>query len=201
MLPKVFAWKPLRTLFGASLATLVVLLSPDQVSGQEATPTGVASFHRMRDYLASQGGRWRAPNPRQDPTDDTSPEAFGLWFEVAARGRVLELTVVTHFESDVRMGAKSYWFWHPGQKEILYHEIRTSGGVRMGTTHFSDERTFVTLTEAVSPSGDNTPNRGENVIVSDNLHETIAFALDQNGDWVEQQALTWTRTPVSDGRR
>lgn len=200
MLSRVLARGPLRALFGVSLVTLVVLSAPHPAAGQSAAPEGEASLRRMMEYLASQGGRWRAPNPQHDPSNERSPEALGLWFEVSARGRVLELTVVAHFGSDVRSGSKSYWLWHPGREEILYHEIRPSGGVRMGTTHFSDERTFITLTEAVSASGEVTPNRGENVIVSDDLHETIAFALDQNGNWVEEQALTWTRTPAPDGQ-
>lgn len=200
MLSRMFACARPRALFGVSLMALVVLSSPTPASGQSAAPEGEASLRRMMEYLAGQGGRWRAANPLHDPTNQRSPEALGLWFEVAAGGRVLELTVVAHFGSDVRSGSKSYWLWHPGRKEILYHEIRPSGGVRMGTTHFSDARTFITLTESVSSSGDVTPNRGENVLVSADLHETIAFALDENGNWVEEQALTWTRTPIPDGQ-
>lgn len=181
---------------GFCLAFLVAVTCPEQVVGQDDAPRGAAAFEHMRDYLARDGGRWHAPNSNQNPIDDASPDAFGLWFEVTARGRVLELTVVTHFGSEVRRGSTSYWFWHPGDRRVLYHEIRTSGGVRMGRTYFEDSRTFVTLTESVGPSGGNVLNRGENVIVSDTVHATIAFALDEHGEWVEQQALTWTRTPM-----
>ena len=188
----------LRTAAGISLAILTLCSSAGTAAGQDRVPTGIAAFERMRDYLAAEGGRWRAPNPSHDPSNGRSPDAFGLWFEVSAQGRVLELTVVNHFGSEVRKGSTSYWFWHPGDRRILYHEIRTSGGVRMGRTDFEGPHTFVTLTEAVSATGDdNTLNRGRNVIVSDTVHATVAFTLGERGEWTEQQALTWTRTRPS----
>ena len=101
--------------------------------------------------------------------------------------------------SGVAYGEKGYWMWHPGREEILYHEASPSGQVRMGTTHFSDANTFITLTEAVRRTGETVPNRGENIILTDDSHRTTAFGLDENGEWVEQNGLTWTREPVEGG--
>jgi len=179
----------------AALVSLALLsAAPDQTMGQ-SVPEGAESFQQMVDYLAGGSGRWRAPNPRHDPTNASSPEAIGLWFQASARGHLLQLSVVFHIGSEIRRGEQSYWLWHPGRKEILYHEVSPSGAVRIGTTHFTDEDTFVTLTEAVSSSGRITSNRGENVILGENAHRTTAYTLDSEGNWVEQNGLTWTRTP------
>jgi hypothetical protein len=172
--------------------------APRQAMGQ-SVPEGFDSFQRMVDYLAGGSGRWRAPNPRHDPTNDSSPEAIGLWFQSSARGHLLQLTVVFHIGSATRTGEHSYWLWHPGRREILYHEVSPNGAVRMGTTHFTDENTFVTLTEAVSNSGNIASNRGENVILGENAHRTTAYAQDAEGNWIEQNGLTWTRTPPRGG--
>ncbi len=169
--------------------------SRPQSAQDPSAPQGMEAFRRMMSYLAGGSGRWRAPNPNHDPTSKTSPEAIGLWFQTSARGNLLQLTVVGHVGSQFRKWSESYWLWHPGRKEILYHEVGPNGAVRMGTTHFTDEHTFVTLTEAVSPTGSIASNRGENVIVDENAHRTTAYALDPEGKWIEQNALTWTRTP------
>lgn len=183
----------------AGLVSATILsLVPHQATSQ-SVPQGSESFQRMVDYLAGGSGRWQAPNPRHDPTNDSSPEAIGLWFESSAQGHLLQLTVVFHVGSAIRTGERSYWLWHPGREEILYHEVSPSGAVRMGTTHFIDENTFVTLTEAVSNTGSIASNRGENVILGENAHRTTAYALDAEGNWIERNALTWTRTPPQGG--
>jgi hypothetical protein len=71
--------------------------------------------------------------------------------------------------------------------------------VRTGTAHFESADTFITLTEAYSPSGEVTYNRGVNVLSEANSHRTTAYAQDENGEWVEQNALSWTRVPVESG--
>lgn len=169
--------------------------SPPQSAQDPSAPQGMEGFRRMVSYLAGGSGRWRAPNSKHDPTRNTSPEAIGLWFQASARGNILQLTVVGHVGPQVHKWSESYWLWHPGRKEILYHEVGPNGAVRMGTTHFTDENTFITLTEAVSPTGNIASNRGENIIIDENAHRTTAYALDPEGQWIEQNALTWTRTP------
>ena len=65
----------------------------------------------------------------------------------------------------------------------------------MGTSHFTDAKTFITLTDAVGLDGEITPNRGVNILSSENKHRTTAYAQDAQGEWVQQQSLTWEREP------
>ena len=123
------------------------------------------------------------------------PSASG--FERTTEGRLLELTVVIFYGDEIRTGLKGYWFWHPGRQQILYHEVAPSGRVRMGTSHFTDSTTFITLTESVGSDGKTTPNRGVNVLHGENEHRTTAYALGEQGNWVEQQSLVWVREPES----
>ena len=182
-------------------ALLVAFLSIAGVSSgnaepQSSAPVGEAAFQRMVDYLAREGGQWRAPNPRHEPGNDRSPDAIGLWFESAAQEQVLELTVVFHYGDKVRHSTRGYWYWHPGREEIVYQEVSPSGSVRSGTAHFENENTFITLTEKFSASGDVTLNRGVNVLTEEDRHETTAYGKGPDGEWVEQNALAWTRTKL-----
>ena len=194
-----FERKTVTTLLLAGLTAFTVPGSAPQSAEIPSAPQGMEAFQRMVSYLAGGSGRWRAPNPRHDPTREASPQAIGLWFQEAAGGNLLQLTVVGHVGSQIRKWEVGYWLWHPGRKEILYHEVSINGQVRMGTTHFTDENTFVTLTEAVGVTGPPAQNRGENVFLDENSHRTTAYALDSEGKWIEQNALTWTRTPPAGG--
>ncbi|MCI0488869.1 MAG: hypothetical protein L0229_19940 [Blastocatellia bacterium] len=174
----------------ALAAWMSIGVFPSEALGQtESGPTGVKAFEHMAEYLTRGTGQWRAAAPPRNG----GPDALGLWFERGARGKLLELTVVMYYGNEVRVGSKSYWFWHPGRREIVYQEVLPNGGIRMGTTHFTDARTFITLTNAIGPDGKTAPNRGENVILSENEHRTTAYARDAAGKWVEQLALTWVR--------
>ncbi len=145
----------------------------------------------MAEYLSRGSGRWRAPIPPREG----GPDGLGLWFERTAGGRLLELTVAIYFGDEVRTGLRGNWFWHAGRGEIVYYEVVPNGRVRMGTSHFTDAETFVTLTDSVGPDGESTPNRGLNVLFAEDEHRTTAFALDAQGEWIEQQSLTWVREP------
>ena len=173
------------------VCVLAGLPQTEALAQSDSVPAGAASFEVMAEYLSRGTGRWRAPIPPREG----GPDALGLWFERTAGGRLLELTVVIHYGSEARNGLKGYWLWHPGRKEILYHEVVPNGKVRLGTSHFVDSRTFVTLTDAVDMDGKTTPNRGVNVLTSENEHLTTAYFLDAQGDWQEQQSLVWTREP------
>ncbi|MFG0256961.1 MAG: hypothetical protein ACF8GE_03570 [Phycisphaerales bacterium JB043] len=163
---------------------------------RDAPPQGREAFERMVAYLARDGGQWRAPNPRHDESNPRSPEAVGLWFTAPAGGNVLELTVVFHYGDRVRHSTRGYWYFHPGRDEIVYHEVSPGGAVRTGTAHFESEDTFVTLTEAFARDGSVTRNRGVNVLSEENSHHTTAYAMGDDGQWVEQNALSWTRVAV-----
>ncbi len=152
------------------------------------TPKGVNALKEMVQYLARGTGQWRAPYPGSG-----GPDAVGLWFEATARGHMLELTVVFHYGEEARPYSRSYWFWNPERREIQYHEVNPDGSIRMGTTHFTDERTFITLTDAIGRDGETQPNRGENVILSEDEHLTTAYVRDTAGEWVESNQLTWAR--------
>jgi hypothetical protein len=179
------------------MVSMLAAWFPSATSAQTAPPpAGVASFELMAEYLSRGTGRWRAPVPARDD----GPDALGLWFERTAGGRLLELTVVLDYGAEARPGLRGYWLWHPGRKEILYHEVSPSGRVRMGTAHFTDTQTFVTLTDAVGSNGRTTPNRGVNILSRENEHDTTAHALNAQGEWVEQQTLTWAREPGPAGR-
>ncbi|NNF05466.1 MAG: hypothetical protein HKN21_01775 [Candidatus Eisenbacteria bacterium] len=176
---------------------LLAMGFPSLASTQPSdAPTGVASFEFMVEYLSGGTGKWRAPIPPRDG----GPDALGLWFEPAAGGKLLELTIVLHYGDEARPSMKGYWLWHPGRKEILYHEVSPSGRIRTGVSHFTDARTFVNLTEAFGLNGKSTSNRGVNTFTSENEHLTTAYKLDARGEWVEQQSLTWVREAEPDGR-
>jgi hypothetical protein len=161
---------------------------------KDDAPKGADALREMVQYLARGTGQWRAPYP----SGNGGPDAVGLWFEAAAGGHMLELTVVFHYGDDVRPYSRSYWFWHPGRREIQYHEVNPDGSIRMGTTHFTDERTFITLTEAIGVAGGTKPNRGENVLLSEDEHLTTAYVQDAAGEWVESNQLTWKRVSESE---
>ena len=172
------------------LVSVLALLYRTDVAAQSAeAPVGSDSFEHMAEYLSRGTGQWRAVIPSREG----GPDALGLWFDRTAQGRLLELTVVLFYGEEARKGLRGYWLWHPGQDAILYHEVAPSGRVRMGTSHFTDPITFVTLTESVDTDGSKTPNRGVNILLDENEHRTTAYALDSSGEWQEQQSLTWFR--------
>jgi len=155
-----------------------------------------AAFERIAAYLAAGSGKWRAVNERHDSTNSRSPEALGLWFERTAAGHLLELTVVGYFDGQTRLGSRGFWYWKPNSEEIRYEEINPNGSVRTGVVEFTDTDTFTTLTDAFdAATGSLKKNRGENVMVSPSRHRTTAFALDDEGNWVVQQSLTWQLEP------
>jgi hypothetical protein len=90
------------------------------LGSQAAPPEGREAFEAMVEYLAGDGGRWHAPNPRHDESNPRSPDGVGLWFDAPANGNVLELTVVFHYGERVRHSTRGYWYWHPGRDEIVY---------------------------------------------------------------------------------
>jgi len=165
---------------------------------KDDTPKGLDVIRTMAIYLTRGTGQWIAPYSSSGSPGSGGPDAVGLWFELAAQSHVLELTVVFHYGDDVRPHSKSYWYWHPGRREVQYLEVSPGGAIRMGTTHFSDAQTFVTLTDSIGPDGQTKPNRGENVILSDDEHLTTAFALDAAGEWVATNEHSWERVPESD---
>lgn len=169
---------------------LFISILPNKSFGQKETaPTGVKAFEHMAEYLARGTGQWKAPAPKRAG----GPDAYGLWFKRTTRGRLLELSIVLYFGDKVRTGIKGYWFWHPGQRKIVYHEISPGGQVRTGTAHFTDNQTFINLTDAFGRDGKPKPNRGENVFLSENEHRTTAYKKDAEGKWVKQLGLTWIR--------
>ena len=161
---------------------------------KDGAPQGVDVIRTMAMYLARGTGQWIAPYS----SDGDGPDAVGLWFELSAQNFVLELTVVFHYGDKVQPYSKSYWFWHPGRREVQYHEVSPGGSIRTGTTHFSDEKTFVTLSESIAADGTKKPNRGENVMLSDDEHVTTAFVKDAAGEWVASNEYTWKRVPESE---
>lgn len=164
---------------------------------EQDTPEGVHALIEAAKYLTRGTGQWRAPYTSSSGGPD-APDAVGLWFDLAAQSWLLELTVVFYYGDKVEPYSKSYWFWHPGRQEVQYHEVNPGGSIRMGTMHFSDERTFVTLTDAIGMDGKTKPNRGENVMLSEDEHLTIAYVKDAAGEWVASNEHTWKRVPESE---
>ena len=177
--------------FGILVCMLALMYRSDSEAQSADIPAGLESFEHMAEYLSRGTGHWRAAIPSREG----GPDALGLWFERTAQGRLLELTVMLFYGKEERKRIKGYWLWHPGKEAILYHEVAPSGRVRMGTSHFTDPITFVTLTESVGTDGIKTPNRGVNILLSEIEHRTTAYALDSSGEWQEQQSLTWFREP------
>ncbi len=190
-------WRPSPRIMLASLACMFigVFLAAAPVQ-EDDTPKGLDVIRTMAMYLTGGTGQWIAPYPSDG--DEDLPDAVGLWFELTAQSHVLELTVVFHYGDEVQPHSKSYWFWHPGRREVQYHEVSPGGSIRMGTTHFSDERTFVTLTDAIAADGTTTPSRGDNIILGEDEHVTTAFVLNAAGEWDESMQHTWKRVPESE---
>lgn len=151
----------------------------------------VASFDAMGEYLTRDGGRWVAANPNYDGTE-SSPSAFGLWFERDVNGLFLELRIVIHFADRTVVSSRGHWAWHPVRHELTHVMVDRGGGVSEAVTTFADTRTFVTLATRAGADG-NTEHRDENVIVSPDLHRNETFR--RNGDeWVSGGVYEWRRS-------
>lgn len=135
-----------------------------------------ASFAAMAEYLARDGGRWRASNPNHDPDRGTPPE-FGLWFERHLDGRVLQLRIVVHYADRTVVSSHGQWSWHPGRGELHYLMTDRGGGVTEGVTTFPEPAMFRTEATRYGPDGLTAEHRDDNLLVSDSLHRNETFAV------------------------
>lgn len=184
-----------RTTMAVSIAWALQLgAMPDGASSQVPvldTSDAQAAFMAMGEYLARDGGRWRAPNPNADGSANTPP-AFGLWFSRHLDGRVLELEIVIHFADRTVVSSHGQWTWHPGRGEVTYVMTDRRGGLTEGTTTFPDPATFRTIATHFGRRGNTAEQRDDNVLVSEDLHRNETFQRD--GDrWVSGGVYEWRR--------
>lgn len=156
-----------------------------------------SSFQAMAEYLAADGGQWRAPNPNHDPARPNSPPAFGLWFDWVAQQRKLELRIVVHAADSTFLSSSGDFVWHPAEQRISYRMVGRNGSLTEGTTDFTDASTFRTVATFHRPNGRSTVHRDENLLVSPSVHRNETFQQDSTGAWVSGGVYEWTRTAPS----
>lgn len=187
-----------NTVLGAFLVLACATAAlPAQVPGDEVpTFTGAdvpQAYRDLGNYLARDGGRWRAPNPNHDPENPRSASHFGLWFEWAVGEHMLELQIVAYVGDEVRSSSRSFWAWHAIDERLTYTAVDPGGGLALGDTTFPAAHVFRTETVRVGPDGSRMPHRDDNTLVSADVHTNISYSRSDTGEWTPQSEWRWER--------
>jgi hypothetical protein len=150
----------------------------------------------MTQYLAHDGGRWKAENPNHDPAVPRSPSHFGLWFDHVLERQILEVRIAVYYGDSAFVGSQGYWMWHPGKTALTYVLASANGGVYEGTTEFTDVHTFTTIATLYSRES-NVTYKDDNVLVSFGTHRNVSYRRGDDGQWVAQDTFEWKR--ITDG--
>lgn len=184
--------RPLLALALVGMATAGVSLAQERPATISADQR---AFEKMAAYLSKGSGKWIGDNLRHDPDQERSPHAFGLLFNSVAGYKLLEIKIEAYLRDEVRESARGGFVWHPGKRDVVYTTISPTGIFMEGTSWFPDDITFVTVSDIIWPDGTKSVHKDENFIVSEDVHKTISYMMDERGAWVRQGENTWKRVP------
>jgi len=153
------------------LVSLIVGLVFNLVLAQDFR-SSKADFLKMANYLSAGSGKWRTPNPSHDPTNSSSHQALGLWFELKLNQNLLKLSIVAYRGDTAHIASQSMWIWHPGEQRMRYYDTNLRGYFMEGETYFISDDVFVTRSFNYMPDGSIHFARGENKIISEDQHFT-----------------------------
>ncbi len=181
-------------LFSFSLALVLFFQSEAQNAKSFVEDPEWRNFEIMAEYLSDGSGKWTGLNKNHDPSNDSSPEAFGLWFE-RPMPTLMTLRIVAYMGDTVRVSSQGVFSWHPIEKQVIHVMSDVGNGYSDGISTFPNETSFISTMKVFRPDGATYDHRDENFIVSENVHRNTSFGKDEQGNWIERGNWTWTRDP------
>ena len=152
-------------------------------------------FNVMADYLTAGSGKWRGENPRHNPGNPRSPQAFGLWFE-RPMYNLLTLKIVAYRADTIIISSQGTFSWHPEKQHYIHITADRGGGHGEGVTQFPNDSTFISIMKIYRPNGKVIDHKDENFIINKDQHGNTSFKKNEQGEWVENGRWVWKREPL-----
>lgn len=150
------------------------------------------NFEVLAEYLSRGSGHWVGENENHDPSNERSPEAFGLWFERPLPA-LLTLKIVAYMKDTVLISSQGTFNWHPIKQQVIHSMSDRGNGYADGFTSFPNDSTFISVMQIYRPDGSSYDHKDENFIVDEDMHRNTSYAKDEDGNWVERGNWIWRR--------
>ena len=179
-------------LISAILYFTLLTISSAQSPFPEPSGPEWEGFDKMAEYLCRGTGRWTGINPKHDPNNARSPEAFGLWFE-RPLNTMMTIQIIGYVQDSILLSAQGIFSWHPIKKHFVHITSDRANGYAEGITTFPNDTTFISTMVEYRADGRYYDHKDENFIISENKHRNTSFGKDGYGKWFEKGNWVWTR--------